>query len=232
MLVTLNHTKLSIDLPKEKVFIVKEEDGQEIRYYAWDIVRSLKEDDNVYRAVTADGRLCYIVLSLQEYDPSYPPKVAKTREQDERESERTLLAAEGMKRTLRRHIRQEKIKSKYQLLPKVFSGVEWGSQGRVLVRTKDKMVVYRPGASSWAGRGSGPTYMKAHVTIHSYESDKDAIYFTSKIGGALGFDIELPDKRRFCPKGINAIRPLLAKALGLSILSFDDWHGEKTLVLH
>ena len=57
--------------------------------------------------------------------------------------------------------------------------------------------------------------MKAHVTIHSYESDKDAIYFTSKIGGALGFDIELPDKWRFCPKGINAIRPLLAKALGI-----------------
>lgn len=68
-----------------------------------------------------------------------------------------------------------------EIAPKHGWGVDYGSEGRILVRTKDRLLVWRKPGKCWSGIGMPYSYVPSFLHVIATDPDSSKTYGT--IGG-------------------------------------------------
>lgn len=250
MQVRLMGTKLTAEVPESLVFWYTDDchrdESDKARYRAWEKVRykeapepwmTRERLDNVFACFAEElHRPCWVVLSKEIYDHQRIQKPANTKAEDiAAEKDRNVLAAKAVL-AQEREARGEKLKALFEFIPKICSGVDWGVEGRILLKTKSRLLVYRKGVTAYIDRGAGNAYCAATLQVHEYKKDfknQQDRYRLEGRHGSTGHSLELPPKWRLSPKGLKSLYAQLEGAMNLPLGTLGDigFDGTKTITL-
>jgi hypothetical protein len=213
-------------------------EDDKVRYRAWEEIAFIPEGGDVY-AGECDGQRVYVALSAKIYScKRYPCPVRTKAMDDEAAFEAEQAAKLAAKRQARTRAKQDLFK-RYEIIPKEHHGVNYGTEQRVLIRTKNRVLTYRPGYSSYMDRGAGTEYHRAEFSIYTYEKFKPVSQRDKEVG--LGYvlefgsgpDIPTPHGFKMSPKHLLPLFTTFEQQLGLPLgtLKATGWCGEKTLML-
>lgn len=245
--VVLDRSQLVVIVPDDAVFDrpltdspnmpsaigTQEIEDQRMRYEAWNAAGFVGGGASVFSGVCR-GNKVYVVVPRDVYDDRSPPRSVLTK----REDDETAARQESEKKTGDRRIaaarRNAQLKADFHWMPKNCGGVAWGVEQRILAFTQTKMLVYKPGHSGYVDRMSGSVYDPAELVIYTCKIVKDKPTYpgtSAGIGSCLGLPLNLPTDFRLSPKHLRQNINMLAEALGVDVVRFGAWRGEKTLDL-
>lgn len=104
-------------------------------------------------------------------------------------------------------------------------GVDYGATGRVLVRTKDRLLVWRKPGKVWSGIGMPHSYVPAYLHVVSKEEGGQKTY------GSIGGSRDLMRGGRLTKERLLPIIGKIREYLNLSRLDVSEIDLKKTYVV-
>lgn len=249
--VVLHRTQLLAIVPDEDVFLrplpdppgmpnlAQEEQDQKLRYAAWDACKFVIGGAAVFGGV-CEGHKCYVVLPRKVYDDRRRPLPVQTKEDDDQRRFDLEAELRRQEKIAAKKKRVEQLRSRYEIIPKQHCGVNYGTEQRVLIRTKTHVLTWKPGSSSYLDRGAGSVYQRGEFCVLPYQKtltgNNDGAHplgYRCQFAGPGSMDIPAPHDFRMSPKNLIAQFDGFEAALKLKAgtLKASRWSGEKTLVL-
>jgi hypothetical protein len=249
--VVLHRSQLLAIVPDEDVFLrplpdppgmpnpAQEHEDQELRYAAWHACHFVIGGASVYAGVCG-GHKCYVVLSKKVYDPDRRPQPVRTKDEDDLIRTENDAARRREEKRAAAEVRRNQQRARYEIIPKEHCGVNYGTEQRVLIRTKTHVLTWKPGSSSYLDRGAGSVYQRGEFCVLPYQKtltgNNDGAHplgYRCQFAGPGSMDIPAPHDFRMSPKNLIAQFDGFEAALKLKAgtLKASGWSGEKTLVL-
>jgi hypothetical protein len=253
--VVLHRSQLLVIVPDEDVFLrplpdppgmpnpAQAHEDQELRYAAWHACGFVIGGANVYAGVCG-GHKCYVVVPNKVYDPDRRPMPVLTKEEDDTRRFQEEQAAKKEAKRVAALKNREVVRSRYEIIPKQHCGVNYGTEQRVLIRTKTHVLTWKPGTSSYLDRGAGSVYQRGEFCVMPYVKTDGKIAacnhdgahplgYRCQFAGPGSMDIPAPHGFKMAPKNLIAQFDGFEEALGLDAgtLKRSGWTGQKTLVL-
>lgn len=217
-------------------------EDQRVRYEAWEACKFVIGGASVFAGV-CDGIKVYVVIPKRVYDEERHPVPVLTKDEDDiRRLQEEREAKRKAKRSAAVERREQRL-ARYEIIPKHHGGVDYGVEQRVLIRTKNFVLTWRPGRTAYLDRGAGQVYSRGEFSIMPYTVTKDKAACDHLGTGRLGYvckftgegskDIPAPKDFKMSPKGLVALFYQFEDALELErgYLDRTGWTGEKTLVI-
>lgn len=109
--------------------------------------------------------------------------------------------------------------------PQYGSGVDWSASGTVLIRTKERWLVWRKSGSCWAGIGMDRSYVPTRLHVVLASDARVGSYDDLSITGA-----DLMSGGRLSRKRLATVMPQIRKLMRLPTLKLDQIDLKRTLV--
>jgi hypothetical protein len=112
------------------------------------------------------------------------------------------------------------------------SGIDYGAEQRVLIRTKAHVLTWLPGSTGYTGRGERH-YAPGTLSMREITMDKKR---RDKLGYVVNYScgrkqMVLPKDFRFALKNLLPLYAVIEKTMGLPAGTLRDYKADHTLVL-